>query len=518
MLNWAMAATPGHPALSIAAAAIVARAPEFQHAPDRLVDPRGWQMFVLEHSGPGVVTDSLLTWYTSQNHNLSGDAARQNPPYWSVRVLPRVTWGTHPRAGSADGVTQKASEVVIAHKFAGSWKRKQGVERLPWPLRPIARLFKPLWAPPPPPPLGPEAVNAAVRPALAGTMYPVSCRVPLGLGPGLRTRAWDVLLPPPGARGLPGCHAGAALHLFNWGSQPPRTEPHGLTVLLHLARNTPGLVVDVGAGLGFYTLGAASASRRVVAFEPHLGSWGLLRTSVQGNPALRSRITVRQLALGAPHVALFNVAWGAANSRQGDASAASRHKAADDVAAPEAGGVHGAAVAAAGGEGERVSPVLTLDEALANVTAGWAPTAGQDSNSGGQQVALLRVAARGWEGWVLTGGRDLLSGPSPPVAVLVECVPDQLAVTGWGDAAMLVERMKAWGYGHAVHGGLGCDARVGNGDGGAGATPGPWCRLDATGAALLGRLVPPGQAEALIFSRLPFDTLLDSPPPPAQVL
>ena len=476
-------------------------------------------MFVLEHSGPGVVTDSLLTWYTSQNHNLSGDAARQNPPYWSVRVLPRVTWGTHPRAGSADGVTQKASEVVIAHKFAGSWKRKQGVERLPWPLRPIARLFKPLWAPPPPPPLGPEAVNAAVRPALAGTMYPVSCRVPLGLGPGLRTRAWDVLLPPPGARGLPGCHAGAALHLFNWGSQPPRTEPHGLSVLLHLARHTPGLVVDVGAGLGFYTLGAASANRRVVGFEPHLGMWGLLRTSVQGNPALRSRITVRQLALGAPQVALFNVAWGAANSRQGDAAAASR-KAADGVAVPNAGSVRGAAdggggavAIAPGGEVERATPLLSLDEALANITAGWAPSAGQDGSSG-QQVALLRVAARGWEGWVLTGARDLLSGESPPVAVLVECVPDQLAVTGWGDAAMLVERMRAWGYSHAVHGGPGCDARVGRGDGGAGASPGTWCHLDTPGAALLSRLVPPGQSEALLFSRLAFDTLLDAPPPP----
>jgi len=157
--------------------------------------------------------------------------------------------------------------------------------------------------------------------------------------------------------------------------------------------------------------------------------------------------------------------------------------------------------------------MLSLDEALANVTAGWAPSAGQEGSSG-QQVALLRVAARGWEGWALTGARDLLSGESPPVAVLVECVPDQLAVTGWGDAVMLVERMRAWGYSHAAHGGLGCDARVGRGDGGAGASPGTWCRLDTPGAALLSRLVPPGQSEALLFSRLPFESLLDAPRPP----
>jgi hypothetical protein len=101
-----MAGTPGHPALRAAAAAIVARVPEFQHAPDRDADPRAWQMFVLEHSGPGIITDTVLRWYTEQRKNLTADTQLRRYPFWSIRVLPRVVWGTHPRAGSADGVSE----------------------------------------------------------------------------------------------------------------------------------------------------------------------------------------------------------------------------------------------------------------------------------------------------------------------------------------------------------------------------------------------------------------------------
>ena len=455
-------------------------------------------MFVLEHSGPGIITDTMLRWYTEQRKNLTADTQLRRYPFWSVRVLPRVVWGTHPRAGSADGVSQSSPEVVVAHKFAGSWKRKQGVERLPWPIRPIARSVVRLRAPPPLPPLAPDVVAKRVKPQPPGTLYPVSCRVPLGPG---RTRAWDVLLPPPGVRGVPNCHAQAALHIFNWGASLPRTEPHAVTALLMLGRSTTGVFVDVGAGLGFYALAAASSNRPVVAFEPHGSMIALLRSSVLSNPPLRSRIFMRHQALGAPDIALFNTAWDAAiTARQEKLGAA--------AARGEAAGAQDDAPTAAV---ELAEHVTSLDAALRNISAGPAPFTVKLTHAAVPlQVALLRVAVRGWEGWVLTGARDILSGSAPPAAVLVECVPDKLARTGWGDVSMLVERMRAWGYTHNAHAGPGCDVRTGTHS--VGAKPGSWCMLEPSDGRVLASHVPPGASEALLFSRLSFETLQEKEP------
>lgn len=70
-------------------------------------------------------------------------------------------------------------------------------------------------------------------------------------------------------------------------------------ILIELIRTAPGLVLDIGANTGLYTLAAAAADRsvEVIAFEPLEPVCDLLRHNIELNPELAPRITIEPVGL-----------------------------------------------------------------------------------------------------------------------------------------------------------------------------------------------------------------------------
>lgn len=479
VLNWVFAAAPGHPALRDAASAIVAAA----SGPTPIGGEggaRGANAAVLERTGPGVWTDALLTWYARAaggGMTGRGQAVRGGAGGFGLRVLPRVAFGTHPRPGSADGVPQRAPEVVVAHGFAGGWKRKDGVQALPWPLRPLLRPLARAAAAALP--SRRDGVPAAMTRQRA-PFYPVSA-------------AWsppfDVLLPPPAtsSEAATSAAASAAAHLLAWGAPAPRASPppaHALLAPL-LRPGVPGagraILLDIGAAHGFYALAAVASGAAASAFEPHGDLRLLLERSRAASGLDPESLRVHNTLLGDASAA-FCAAWRRLGGARG---AGLRH----GRAVPE----H--ALLLPGMDCALPKGHATLDDVARHAREHFA----RDGDGATPGPMALRLAVGGWEGFVLDGGAALLGGSAPPATVLVELHPRRLQRTGWGDAAVMTERMAAWGYSRAAHAGPACDAARRREP--EEAQPPEWCVLTRDAAARLARDVPAGQTEALLFMR-----------------
>jgi hypothetical protein len=505
VLNWAFAAAPGHPALLAAAEAIAASASADAHdaagggaAGERAAqrwrsrgDAREANSDVLERTGPGVWTDTLLTWYVRRK--LAGDAAGGGggDARWAIRFLPRVAFGTHPRPGSADGVPQRAPEVVIAHAFAGGWKLRSGVQALPWPLRPLLR------------PVARIGGAALARLAAGGAggeeahAAAVAAHVPRQSAPFFPVSAsswappFDVLLPPPSPTGA-GAASGA--HLLAWGAPPPRAAPHPAALLLApllraLSPSSPqahrgaarAILLDVGAGHGYYSLAALASGASAAAVEASLPLRQLLERAraANGFPAPALRVHNALLGAASPR---FCAQWRRLGGARGEGLRTGRD-------APEAAHLLPDVPCA-------LPKGFTTLDALAAVAV---RDASYDT-----PTLVLRLAIGGWEGWALDGAEALMRGEvsgAPPAAVLFELHPRRLLHSGWGDARALVDAMTRWGYAGAAHAGGACDAALRRAQ--QDATPPPWCVLTREAAAALARDVPRGASESLLFTRLP---------------
>jgi hypothetical protein len=504
VLNWAFAAAPGHPALLAAADAIAAGAtPDAAHAAAESGgsggggsassaprwrsrgDAREANADVLERTGPGVWTDTLLTWYVrrKQASDLGNDSR------WSIRFLPRIAFGTHPRPGSADGVPQAAPEVVIAHAFAGGWKRRGGVQALPWPLRPLLR------------PLARIGTAAAARLAAAGggdtdaaRAEAVAAHVPRQSAPffPLSASSWsppfDVLLPPPSPAGG-GAAAGA--HLLAWGAPPPRAAPQPAALLLApllrmLASQahrsaSHAILLDVGAGHGYYSLAALASGASAAAVEASAPLRLLLERSRAANGFPAAALRVHNALLGSPSPR-FCAQWRRLGGARGEGLRTGRD-------APEAAHLLPNIPCA-------LPKGFTTLDALAGIAV---RDASYDT-----PTLVLRLAIGGWEGWALDGAEALMRGEvsgAPPDAVLFELHPRRLVHSGWGDARALVDAMARWGYAGAAHAGGACDAALRREP--EEAAPPRWCVLTREAAAALVRDVPRGASESLLFTRAP---------------
>jgi hypothetical protein len=398
---------------------------------------------------------------------------------FGLRLLPRVAFGTHPRPGSADGVPQRAPEVVVAHAFAGGWKRKERVQALPWPLRPLLRPLVRAAAAALPGRAGRDAARAALVRQRA-PFYPVSA-------------AWappfDVLLPPPPSAAEPGSSAAAAAaaaHLLAWGVPSPRASPSPAAALLApLLRGGPagsarGLLLDVGSAHGFYALAAVASGAAAAAFEPHPELRMVLERARAANGFSIDALRLHNVLLGDGGAA-FCAAWRRLGGARG---AGLRH----GRAVPEA------ALLLPHLECSLPKGHATLDDVARNAREQLAAAGGDASGP-----LALRIAVGGWEGFVLDGGAALLGGSAPPATVLIELHPRRLQRSGWGDPPALLARLRQWGYGSAAHAGPACDAARRR----APDEPQPpeWCALTRDAAARLVKDVPVGQTEALLFMR-----------------
>jgi FkbM family methyltransferase len=166
-----------------------------------------------------------------------------------------------------------------------------------------------------------------------------------------------------------------------------------------------GLVLDVGAHLGYFTLLAARAGADVIAVEPNPRTLELLRANVRAN-GVEPRVTIVPAALAAtPGRRRFHV------SLAGDTS--SLHGQEDTVADVEV-------------------EVTTADAIVA-----------------GRAVDVIKIDVEGGELDALAGMAGTIAAASPGVRVFTECNPDALARAG-ASAAVLIARLRELGLEPAV--------------------------------------------------------------------
>jgi FkbM family methyltransferase len=162
-------------------------------------------------------------------------------------------------------------------------------------------------------------------------------------------------------------------------------EP-GLTAWLldGLRQDAPGVFIDVGANIGWYSLQAAHSGHvaRVVAIEPDVGNHRLLQANIAAN-AMQARIEAVACAAGSEA--------GLARLHQYKPSNLGRHSLLVDH-----------------GHGGSWVPVLTLDGLLASLGLGDAP------------ISAIKIDVEGYEPWVLTGAPAALQRTR---ALLVELSP-----------------------------------------------------------------------------------------------
>jgi FkbM family methyltransferase len=166
-----------------------------------------------------------------------------------------------------------------------------------------------------------------------------------------------------------------------------------------------GLVLDVGAHLGYFTLLAARRGAHVIACEPNPRTLGHLRANVQANSA-QERVTIVPAALAdAPGRRRFHL------SLAGDTS--SLHGQQDTVSAVEV-------------------DVTTADTVVA-----------------GRAVDVIKIDVEGGELDALAGMGGTIAAAAAGLRVFVECNPDALQRAGASSAA-LVARLRELGLEPAV--------------------------------------------------------------------
>jgi FkbM family methyltransferase len=233
-----------------------------------------------------------------------------------------------------------------------------------------------------------------------------------------------------------------------------------------------GVLVDVGAGQGFFSLAAAARGHRVIAFEASPPSLAAFKASVSYN-GFHDLITVHSAALGAKagtvclqqaerlgcpgSAAAFKVAAAAsihANASRGGSNSSSMQQDQRELQAavaamqlrqrrgyswvadgPPVSNSHSCCITA----GSR----LHLSYVLQNTT----------------DVAALRISAHGHEGFILKGGLDYLRRVHKPDVIYVEFWPAAMRAAGDAKPVALMQALFDLGYTDIAHAGRVCDAR-----------------------------------------------------------
>ena len=142
-------------------------------------------------------------------------------------------------------------------------------------------------------------------------------------------------------------------------------DPYVWDIFRRVLDSTPGMVVDVGANLGYFSLMAAALGRRVVAFEPMQRNVARFASSIARNPGFAERITLYQNAVA--HESGRSVALRATHSSN-----------------------YGNGQVVRDGDGDRAATVR-LDDILASLP-----------------IALIKLDVEGMEFSALDGARRLL--------------------------------------------------------------------------------------------------------------
>lgn len=237
ILQWVFAAEAGHPVLKEICDFIS------KNAESVFSEIENYN--TLEKTGPGIWTDIVL---------------RHSDKDPQIRILPKSAFGVQPF--KYNGLGPDSHLLIVFHHFLGSWKEKQWADRCRFPyinckkpeMKSISPEIRDLY---------PVSVN--FDPAFILMVYPASH------GPFIGSADVSLLLT---LRG-------------QWQAGNP--EPEGTRVVDIIAHCFEDLVenktfVDLGAGLGFFSLAVASRNYPVIAFEePGLGAIALKSSVLKNN-------------------------------------------------------------------------------------------------------------------------------------------------------------------------------------------------------------------------------------------
>jgi FkbM family methyltransferase len=347
-----------------------------------------------------------------------------------VRFLPVVSTGVHPTSVSTPGLSPSTPGVLVLHHFLGSWKKRHGYKSkgLLSLFMTVCKWFashKPLHLVPVVPySKTPELEHYPVSINHAGTVFTMMVNL---IDHGDLQSHEDV---------------SAILTRFgNWqagmeNTLTPRAPVALIGALGKAAPDSPAaadkpVFLDIGAGIGFYSMTAAARGHRVIATELAHRSVAVFRDSIEQN-GFQALIDVRGVAVGAeagpvcvaprPNVPLLH-AWRLEDVQRG-------------YAAPQ---VH------------QWTGQFVCDRVVQRVLMG-------DLVPDGLHVGAVRVSAGGWSGEVLRGGLPFLE-KNRPAAILVEVDMAEMARVGSHDFIDVVHSLTAIGYGNLGHSGRVCVER-----------------------------------------------------------
>ena len=308
VLNWVFAGAPGHPALREICDHIARSA--------HRVFTNNTNRDTLERTGPGAFTDVIVRqfWLHSKATEAAKDVlapratsawgtedipevqarleeARRRVPgtrgqkgdAWNVRVMPKVSFGVHPTG--EDGVPFDDPGVLVAHHFLGSWKSRKGWNSAKKGVGDYITLF--------------FTSLGLGKSGLEEYRAQLSRADPFYAMPKVNERAgypvsaafdppFDMLTHLSGSNASGGNVDVVGASLTKWGGwQAGRYEPKAPTSAEALVGSLSssgggGVLLDVGAGLGFFSLAAAARGFPVIAYEWNGGD-ELLEASVAHN-------------------------------------------------------------------------------------------------------------------------------------------------------------------------------------------------------------------------------------------
>ena len=322
VLNWVFAGAPGHPALREICDHIARSA--------HRVFTNNTNRDTLERTGPGAFTDVIVRqfWLHSKATEAAKDVlapratsawgtedipevqarveeARRRVPgtrgqkgdAWNVRVMPKVSFGVHPTG--EDGVPFDDPGVLVAHHFLGSWKSRKGWNSAKKGVGDYITLF--------------FTSLGLGKSGLEEYRAQLSRADPFYAMPKVNERAgypvsaafdppFDMLTHLSGSNASGGNVDVVGASLTKWGGwQAGRYEPIAPTSAEALvgslsSSGVGGVLLDVGAGLGFFSLAAAARGFPVIAYEWNGGD-ELLEASVAHN-GFGELVDVRVVRIG----------------------------------------------------------------------------------------------------------------------------------------------------------------------------------------------------------------------------
>lgn len=345
---------------------------------------------------------------------------------WSVRILPMVATIAHPWVkDSSVGILASMPGVLVMHHFNGSWKVKHGYKsskmsarfiRWMWPENPVGLVRTRPFS------VTPELERYPVSVNLTGTIFTVMVNL---VGHGDLQSHEDP--------------SHAITTYGNWqagmdNTASPRAVVALIGALTREAEAAPSAnlsFLDIGAGLGLYSLTAAARGHRVFATELAVRSVVLLKDSIRQN-GFEDFVTLHNVTVGEkPGIACVE-------PDQNDA--VSHGWLPEDVqrgfAAPH---LHDQDTSQGCKRHVRRVP---MDQLVPK----------------GTKVGAMRISAGAWTAAVLRGGLEFLR-KQRPAAILIEIDMSEMSRIGENDFLSLLEQLMGMGYRNLGHAGRVCVER-----------------------------------------------------------